>query len=45
MKVGLQQVFQNHGRPVPDGQMVTEEIEPGLLAEERGVDESAHTRR
>jgi len=37
MKVGLQQVFQNHGRAVPDGQMVTEEIELGLLAEERGL--------
>ena len=39
MKVGLQQGFQHHGRAVPDGQMVTYEIELGLLAEERGFDE------
>ncbi|MEE4145221.1 MAG: LLM class flavin-dependent oxidoreductase [Halieaceae bacterium] len=39
MKVGLQQVFQNHGRAVPDGQMVDEEVELGLLAEELDFDE------
>lgn len=39
MKVGLQQVFQNHGREVSDGQMMQEEIALGLLAEEVGFDE------
>ena len=39
MKVGLQQVFQNHGREVSDGQMVEEEIALGLMAEELGFDE------
>lgn len=39
MIVGLQQVFQNHGREVPDGQVVGEEIALGLLAEELGFDE------
>ena len=39
MKVGLQQVFQNHGRAVSDGQVVAEEIALGLLAEELGFDE------
>ena len=39
MKVGLQQVFQNHGRQVPDGQLIAEEIELGLLAEQAGFDE------
>jgi alkanesulfonate monooxygenase SsuD/methylene tetrahydromethanopterin reductase-like flavin-dependent oxidoreductase (luciferase family) len=39
MKVGLQQVFQNHGREISDGQMVQEEIALGLLAEELGFDE------
>ncbi len=33
----LQQVFQNHGRSVPDGQMVEEEIALGLMAEEAGL--------
>ena len=39
MKVGLQQVFQNHGRAVSDGQIVEEEIALGLMAEELGFDE------
>lgn len=39
MKVGLQQVFQNHGRDVPDGQVIDEEIALGLLAEQLGFDE------
>jgi alkanesulfonate monooxygenase SsuD/methylene tetrahydromethanopterin reductase-like flavin-dependent oxidoreductase (luciferase family) len=39
MKVGLQQVFQNHHREVGDGQMIAEEIELGLLAEALGLDE------
>jgi alkanesulfonate monooxygenase SsuD/methylene tetrahydromethanopterin reductase-like flavin-dependent oxidoreductase (luciferase family) len=39
MKIGLQQVFQNHGREVSDGQMVEEEIALGLMAEELGLDE------
>ncbi len=39
MKIGLQQVFQNHGRAVPDGQMVEEEIALGLMAEKVGFDE------
>ena len=39
MKLGLQQVFQNHGREVPDGQMLQEEIALGLMAEDMGLDE------
>lgn len=39
MKVGLQQVFQNHQREVPDGQVLDEEIALGLLAEKLGFDE------
>jgi alkanesulfonate monooxygenase SsuD/methylene tetrahydromethanopterin reductase-like flavin-dependent oxidoreductase (luciferase family) len=39
MKIGLQQVFQNHHREVDDGQMIAEEIELGLLAEALGLDE------
>lgn len=39
MKVGLQQVFQNHGRAVTDGQVVDEEVKLGILAEDLEFDE------
>ncbi|MGH7818867.1 MAG: LLM class flavin-dependent oxidoreductase [Candidatus Binatia bacterium] len=38
MKVGLLQIFQNHGSALSDSRMWEEEIEMGLLAEELGFD-------
>ena len=39
MKIGLQQIFQNHQRSIADGTLVANETELGLLAEELGFDE------